>query len=135
VAYTRYSMLSRVKMRGKRHGRGKGQGRREGLRREGVEEERGMKGQGQRRRKGPQTHCGCILTFSRSCVTLSGMCPFDTPGAISHRCSIVTESVSHSFLRSAPKLVHTHTDRCTKVKTVYPPVSLRKLGGYNNTII
>jgi len=26
---------------------------------------------------------------------------------------------------------HAHTDRQTKVKTVYPPVSLRSLGGYN----
>jgi len=26
---------------------------------------------------------------------------------------------------------HTHTDTQTKVKTVYPPVSLRSLGGYN----
>jgi len=26
----------------------------------------------------------------------------------------------------------THTHRHTKVKTVYPPVSLRSLGGYNN---
>jgi len=26
---------------------------------------------------------------------------------------------------------HTHTDRQTKVKTVYLPVSLRSLGGYN----
>jgi len=25
----------------------------------------------------------------------------------------------------------THTDRHTKVKTVYPPVSLHSLGGYN----
>jgi len=28
-----------------------------------------------------------------------------------------------------------HTDRHTKVKTVYPPVSLRSLGGYKNTQI
>jgi len=29
--------------------------------------------------------------------------------------------------------VHGHTDTQTKVKTVYPPVSLRLLGGYNET--
>jgi len=41
----------------------------------------------------------------------------------------------HRVLKTGLK-VHrnTHTDRQTKVKTVYPPVSLRSLGGYNKTL-
>ena len=30
---------------------------------------------------------------------------------------------------------HTHTHRHTETKTVYPPVSLRSLGGYNNALV
>jgi len=30
---------------------------------------------------------------------------------------------------------HTQTDRQTKVRTVYPPVSLRSLGGYNKAVV
>ena len=33
---------------------------------------------------------------------------------------------------SAHRQTHAHTHTHTHVKTVYPPVSLRSLGGYNN---
>jgi len=32
---------------------------------------------------------------------------------------------------TAHRQTHTHTHRHTETKTVYPPVSLRSLGGYN----
>jgi len=35
--------------------------------------------------------------------------------------------------RSAHSLTHRHTHRHTEVKTVYLPVSLRSLGGYNKS--
>ena len=40
----------------------------------------------------------------------------------------------HTLLKtglSAHRHTHTQTDRQTKVKTVYPPISLRSLDGYN----
>jgi len=36
----------------------------------------------------------------------------------------------HTLLKTGLS-AHRHTDRQTKVKTVYPPVSLCSLGGYN----
>jgi len=37
----------------------------------------------------------------------------------------------HTLLKTG----HTHTHRQTKVKTVYPPVSLRSLGGRNKAVV
>jgi len=74
------------------------------------------------------------LTFQGH-VTSSGMRPSDAPGVISYRCSIVTESVSPTVLEIfSPKnwCAQTHRQTDMQVKTVYPPVSLRSLGGYNN---
>ena len=39
----------------------------------------------------------------------------------------------HTLLKTRLS-AHRHTHRHTKVKTVYPPVSLRSLGGYNNLV-
>ena len=48
------------------------------------------------------------------------------------RCAVYEVLLPLMMMITAHRQTHTQTHRHTQTKTVYPPVSLRSLGGYNN---